>query len=235
MKNVLNFTLTFFFGYLSLGQNTSGKITYKVIPPKIEFKDSTNVNEIKFLEKFNENLKRKKFSLFFNTDFSLFRSEENLNVENDKNSTIEKINYNLYSKYSYFFNLKSKECYKVDNSESRIIIKLNDKLNWQITTESKKIDGYLCIKATTNKSFFNNKGERVKKITAWFCSEISYPFGPLDYNGLPGLILELQDNKLIYSVDKIEFDNKYSMIEMPKGKIISEDEHLEKLKEQSNF
>ncbi|WP_445722729.1 GLPGLI family protein, partial [Flavobacterium sp.] len=188
MKNVLNFTLTFFFGYLSLGQNTSGKITYKVIPPKIEFKDSTNVNEIKFLEKFNENLKRKKFSLFFNTDFSLFRSEENLNVENDKNSTIEKINYNLYSKYSYFFNLKSKECYKVDNSESRIIIKLNDKLNWQITTESKKIDGYLCIKATTNKSFFNNKGERVKKITAWYTPDISFSYGPNGYMGLPGLI-----------------------------------------------
>ncbi|WP_394352426.1 GLPGLI family protein [Flavobacterium jejuense] len=129
----------------------SGKLVYRIIPPEIEIRDSLAIEKIKILEKFNEDLKEKTFSLLFNSNNSFFENEDNLINDNNDNSTIKKINYNLYSKYSYFFNLKENGCYKIDNSDSKIIIKLKNELNWKITNESKNIDGYLCYKATAIK------------------------------------------------------------------------------------
>ncbi|NHN26357.1 GLPGLI family protein [Flavobacterium jejuense] len=91
------------------------------------------------------------------------------------------------------------------------------------------------LQSNRDKKKFNNRGEREKNIIAWFYPEFPYAFGPLDYNSLPGLILELQDNKLIYLVDTIEFYDEVFKIEKPKGKIISEDEYLKKLKGLSPF
>ncbi len=61
------------------------------------------------------------------------------------------------------------------------------KLNWKLSTESKKIGNFLCKKATT---FF-----RGRNYTAWYTSKIAIPFGPWKLHGLPGLILEAYDTE----------------------------------------
>lgn len=62
---------------------------------------------------------------------------------------------------------------------------------WNITTETKKIAGYTCTKATTD--------FRGRLWEAWFTVEIPLPFGPWKLHGLPGLILDAKDSTNTYA------------------------------------
>lgn len=66
-----------------------------------------------------------------------------------------------------------------------------DLFNWKIHPETKEIAGFKSQKATT---VFAGRD-----YTAWFTSEIPIPDGPYKFHGLPGLIVELQDQKEHYS------------------------------------
>jgi len=77
------------------------------------------------------------------------------------------------------------------------------KLEWKIEQETDEILGYNVQKATVT------YGGR--KWIAWFDSEIPIPYGPYVFNGLPGLIIKLYDNKnnftfLLNAIDKTETD-----------------------------
>jgi GLPGLI family protein len=62
--------------------------------------------------------------------------------------------------------------------------------NWNITSEKKKVLGFECQKATTT--------FRGRNYEAWFTSEIPLSEGPYKFNGLPGLITEIKDEKEDY-------------------------------------
>lgn len=95
---------------------------------------------------------------------------------------------------------------------------------WEITEESKQILSYTCYKAFLKKNNIKNKKVTV---TAWFTKEISPPFGPKGYYGLPGTILELQENNILYYASKINLNNK-SIIKPPVKGIKITEEELEK-------
>jgi GLPGLI family protein len=59
-------------------------------------------------------------------------------------------------------------------------------INWTITKETKTIEGYLCTKATADKTVVGYP----LKLIAWFCEKIPVSDGPFEYSGLPGFILE---------------------------------------------
>lgn len=61
------------------------------------------------------------------------------------------------------------------------------KIDWQIVDEFKSLNTIKCQKAT---GYF-----RGRIYTVWFTNEIPISFGPWKLQGLPGLILEVQDNK----------------------------------------
>lgn len=63
--------------------------------------------------------------------------------------------------------------------------KTEDKQNWKIESEKKKIGNYNVQKATTN---FGGRNW-----IAWFTPELPFNFGPHKFYGLPGLILEVYD------------------------------------------
>lgn len=64
------------------------------------------------------------------------------------------------------------------------------KMNWKLLNEGKKIGEYDCKKASVE--------FRGRTYYAWYTTEIPVSLGPWKFNGLPGLILEVDDLKEIY-------------------------------------
>lgn len=108
---------------------------------------------------------------------------------------------------------------------------------WELTGETKKIGNYTAQKATYSKIIDSQRFstgmtemENVKdtiNITAWFAPEIPVSHGPENHFGLPGLILEVQNQGRVLICDRIELNPSANpvKIEHPKrGKIVSREE-----------
>jgi len=123
------------------------------------------------------------------------------------------------------------ELYVIKNRESKEIIKnittplmndlyfirLKDHIDWQILNDIQKIDNIDSQKATTN------YGGR--DWTAWFDKNTLIQDGPYVFQGLPGLIVKLYDDKGDYDFNLMEIKNNkdHQLFYLRKGKEISWD------------
>lgn len=91
------------------------------------------------------------------------------------------------------------------------ILKLQtkDAQNWKLGKESKKVKDLTLQKATTD---FGGRAW-----TAWFAKEIPFHEGPYKFHGLPGLIVELYDDKNNY---KFELVQSVKLEKAPKNQFI---------------
>lgn len=80
------------------------------------------------------------------------------------------------------------------------LLPIEEILDWKITSEQKIIGKYKSQKAETNYGGRN--------WIAWFTTELPFSDGPYIFNGLPGLIVSIQDSNNEYS---------FSLIEVKKG------------------
>lgn len=82
-------------------------------------------------------------------------------------------------------------------------------INWKIKDEFKKIGEYKCQKAT---GYF-----RGRIYTTWFTNKIPVPFGPWKLQGLPGLIIEVKDDRkqVYFRVTKVTFKNNVTINNFP--------------------
>lgn len=107
----------------------------------------------------------------------------------------------------YYKNLKTKEKLhqKFYGDKKFLITEKFNQFKWNIYKESKMIGDYKCYKATTSYSFYSKLVDEnfEVNITAWFTPEISLPFGPAGYDGLPGLVLETQIGGFYFVASKI--------------------------------
>lgn len=62
-----------------------------------------------------------------------------------------------------------------------------DRINWKLSAETKKTGEHTLQKATAD---FGGRSW-----IAWFNKDVNIPEGPYKFNGLPGLVFELQDSK----------------------------------------
>lgn len=76
------------------------------------------------------------------------------------------------------------------------LLPIEEILNWKITSEQKIIGKYKSQKAETNYGGRN--------WIAWFTTELPFADGPYIFNGLPGLIVSIQDSNNEYSFNLIE-------------------------------
>lgn len=118
--------------------------------------------------------------------------------------------------------------------------------DWELTGESKKIGEYTCQKAVysrimDNKVFSMGKDEMeaskdTVNVTAWFTMQIPVSHGPDDFWGLPGLILELQNQGMTYIAERIVLNpNEPVQIEIPKkGEMISSEDYQALSEEKMN-
>lgn len=132
------------------------------------------------------------------------------------------------------------------------------RLDWKMGSETKQIGGYNCLKATAvraaSKSDIRNfrakeekkdapKSDKEKTtnlmddieiaenvtVTAWYTPEIPIAQGPENYWGLPGLILEVSDEKTVILCSKVVINAKEkAVIKAPTtGKVVSQKEYDE--------
>ncbi|UGS23701.1 GLPGLI family protein [Flavobacterium channae] len=205
----------------------SGQVVYEAMSKKYpETKENKGDVQIKNLEN-----ARISFELKFNNQNSFFY-KLSLNKEDGYNLAEETLLIMLGFKEVYF-ELKEKLLHE-DYGE--FLIKTPSNHNWNISSESKKINNYLCYKATCTESYTARDGKNKERvITAWFCPELPYSYGPLEYNGLPGLILELEKNGNKVVAKSIVLSDKKISLELPNKKRISKEEYNQKIKENSEF
>ncbi|REE27808.1 GLPGLI family protein [Winogradskyella pacifica] len=210
-----------------------GKIEYKI---KL---DGEFINQEKLEKKkklsfinnaLNEHTEQFKFSLVFNKEESIFNVEEQMT--SDHNSRDFRIAKALIgASRVYYLNTKSNLSLNQFNAYGQdIIIKDSiSNIKWALTKESKVIDGYTCYKANTEKIVINSKGTFKTNVIAWYTPDLNYNFGPKGYAGLPGMILELNDNKFIYYAFKINLNmaNQIKIDKPKKGKIMTKSEFTE--------
>jgi GLPGLI family protein len=173
--------------------------------------------------------KSQKFQLKFNNTLSSFSQLVPLDKEQyDENLiNLSKIAYTTTD--SYFLDIDKKEL--LTKTEDNILLKSKSiNSEWKILTETKKIDNYLCYKAEYRYMIINRLGkEKEIVITAWFAPSLPFPFGPIEFHGLPGLILELNQNYTTYLAKKITLTSDTIKIDFPKGKTITHEEYEKKV------
>ena len=111
-----------------------------------------------------------------------------------------------------------------------------EKTEWKLENETKYIDGYLCLKATSEQIVVTPEKKFRHPIIAWYCPAIPFSFGPNGFNGLPGLILELQVRNITWGATKIELSKDDKIIEKPtKGKLLSEEAYFKMIASPPSF
>jgi GLPGLI family protein len=84
---------------------------------------------------------------------------------------------------------------------------------------------YKCFKAIKEVLIKRKSGDLKMNVIAWYCPEIPSRFGPKDYHGLPGLIIELEDTHHIFYAEKIYLNHVNCNIENYKKNAINENEY----------
>lgn len=109
---------------------------------------------------------------------------------------------------------------------------------WQLKGETKNIGEYTCFKAENKREVtiktLSESGEITTEkkpliTTVWYTPQIPVSNGPADFQGLPGLILEVNDGNLTLVCAKIILspDEGVSIAEPRKGKVVSREEFRE--------
>jgi GLPGLI family protein len=101
-------------------------------------------------------------------------------------------------------------------------------LSWNLQSDTKNIGTYTCFKATLEREVVSDLGGSKEKqtVTAWYTPQIPVSNGPEEFQGLPGLILELSYDSQIILCSKISSNpSKQIVIKQPtNGKSVTQSE-----------
>lgn len=211
MKKIF-FSVIFLPMYL-FSQNKSGTITYTLL----DVKKLTTIDSIITTKNRIEIAKTLKFNLNFDNASSEFCIAEPLklgvNILNfaKTTSTVNGVYINTYKKS------KIVRYAEYEDFGGKLAIENTNIIKWKLTSEKKIISGYECYLAIgTFKDY--ERFVRDYNLEAWYCPKIPISLGPKYYCGLPGLIMEITDNKVTFGVEKIEFKNKVKFNNFDKSK-----------------
>jgi GLPGLI family protein len=158
--------------------------------------------------------------LYYEKGTSLFEQLSSSSAANDVQSSFQSnINVRVQQMGGggcYYKNQKKNESVSQEYIMDKAFL-ITEPLNseWKLLSGEKKIGDYSCKKAVNDKN-----------VTAWYCPNIPVSDGPYLYQGLPGLILEIETPTKIIMMQSIEFEPVITnKIQTPKtGKKISRDE-----------
>ncbi|MDQ6469998.1 GLPGLI family protein [Flavobacterium sp. LHD-80] len=233
MKNKI--FLLFLFAFANIHSQTITDsiscVTYKMglIPNEAIDNKILTLEEKKKLDDYKAARELIECKLYFNKNKSIYSLVEKLDVGDP---FIYKL-VAIRAKGIFYKDIGAKE--KIEQRDYGGLINVihpYDEYKWEITNETKMINGYKCYKAICTYQEFSTKRNKMLTFTpeVWFAPELSFPFGPVGLDGVPGLVLEASLNSRTYFyATKIEFNikNPEIKIEKPsKGKYITMEESL---------
>lgn len=220
--------IVFLFSFPSNKLEVSGEIIYAFTPNNISQEERLGKDELySVIDKLNASASDLRFILRFNKNESIFMLEEQL--ESDLNQNAISYAQNIITKGKYYCNKKEDILLRESQAYEKytLIKSIPSDVKWHITKESKQIGRYLCFKATQIKTKVSNSKKKKFTVEAWFCPQIPVPFGPKEYNGLPGLILEIKDPLFTFYATKVKLAKEHVNIKPLKSKnIITEEENI---------
>lgn len=184
-------------------------------------KSLLNVEKLK--EQYKEEPEQLKYALMIRENMEAITYSLKIDKNKSEFETIYKMS--LDNQENLFLRSKKKIRYYVDNEEAIyqkefqgeeiLVIEPPKTIEWKLENKTKEILGFTCYKAIhTNE----NQG-RPHKIEAWYAPELPYSFGPKGYHGLPGLILEIeQNNSFILTAVSVEKAKDLMIIKPTTGK-----------------
>ncbi|MEN8702537.1 MAG: GLPGLI family protein [Polaribacter sp.] len=207
-------------------QKINGRVTYIVSVEPLSEKKIDSITKSSKLKNLKMNSWMK--SVLKNTPdvnaFLEFNIQESIYYVEDKMQNDGESRYNMNRTYAggdnkYYKNSNTKEFYNESDVFGELSLINLPKKKWKITQESKVIGGYVCYKAI-DLSYKNNS------TFAWFTPQIPVSFGPKNFAGLPGLILEIQlkRRKIIATKIVLNPKNKIIINKPTKGKRVTVEE-----------
>jgi GLPGLI family protein len=181
----------------------------------------------------------KQYTLSFNKVECLYEEQEKLEKPEASANGGFSVSVSFPGEGKKYINLKDKISIAEDEifGKEFLIVETLEKPDWKLLNETKKIGEYNCFKAeiliqVTEKqieeykeflkkeeakpSLFKMEEPKDKTIVAWYTPEIPVSFGPKNYWGLPGLILEINEEDSIILCSKVTLSNKEkSKIKVP--------------------
>jgi len=192
-----------------------------------------------FMMKMIKKRMEKVYELDFNKSQSIYKEQKILEAPS------ENARFNRSANDVLFKNLKIKKIVNKKETFGKVFL-IKDNMSgfeWKLENESKMIGKHLCLKATTKKvlkksnrfrRFSKKENDSTKtpkktEIIAWYTPEIPVSNGPADYDGLPGLILQVDAGNYQILCTKIVLNPKDKVVIEPatKGKEISQKEYDE--------
>ncbi|WP_400074836.1 GLPGLI family protein [Winogradskyella sp. R77965] len=205
-----------------------------------------------------KNRLEKTYVLTFNKEESVFYEDEKLDAMSGATDSWGK-NFTPGEQYK---NVKSNS--QIQEQEfygKQFLVKDSlQPIQWKMGTETKNIGNYTCFKATasipTNElTWYNFSWDRLRnntatdstaveikmtEVEAWYSPQIPVGHGPLEYWGLPGLILEVSADNTTMLCSKIILnpEETIEIVAPDKGKVVTKNEYqktiVEKMKEFRN-
>lgn len=236
--------LSFLVTTISLNaQSISGIATYKTaasISMEIDSTSEFGVDQQQMFQKMIAESMRKEYELQFSRTESLYKEIEALQKDDGRRFGA------MFSSMNGATGILYKNLVKGNYSEQKEffskIFLIKDTMqvyDWKLGKETKSIGKYTCYKATAEKitrtfqmDRMRNRGAEVftqdtTMVTAWYTMQIPVNNGPGLYNGLPGLIMEVNDGNMMMLCTKVVLNPEEPVeIEAPKkGEIVTSDEY----------
>lgn len=243
---VIVLAITVVFSTVS-AQDFQGVATYKT-QRQLDIKMDSTQMDSDMQKQMIEMMKKqfqKTFLLHFNKEESTYKQDEELDqptVGMGGNIQIVSIGGGGGSDVLYKNTKEQRYADQVDTYGKIFLVKDDiETLDWKLESESKFIGEYQCYKATYTKMVekprvrFNSDEDSEEEeesepemeertVTAWYTPQIPVNNGPSNYQGLPGLILEVHDGELTIICSKIVLNpkDKVEIKEPEKGKVVDQ-------------
>ena len=238
-------------------QDFQGIATYKT-HTKLDVKLDSSQMGGQMHDQMMEMLKKqfeKTYKLTFNKEESIYKEEEQL--EAPKPQGMVMVMVETGGSDVMYKNTKENRYTNQNESFSKVFLIQDElkKIDWVLGSETKNIGDYTCYKATYKREVevmesgisinkdkeFDNKVELKEiEVVAWYTPQIPVNSGPGNYYGLPGLILEVNDDSQSIMCSKIVLnpESKVKIAEPTKGKKITQEKYDaimdKKMKEMQN-